>query len=75
MAKWAKDKEPKALKEVSREQFALWSFERDKKVELYEEEETFESISREEREGYLEEAEYFLSLDKSEWPNDILERL
>jgi len=62
--------------EVSKEQFAKWSFERDRSVGLFDEDDEWNTLDAEEREEYLDEAEYYLTKHpKDDWPEDILERL
>lgn len=61
--------------DVTVEQFAMWSFERDKSEGLYGKYRTYESLPCDEVAGYLTEASYYMKGAKSDWPNDILERL
>jgi hypothetical protein len=60
---------------MTREKFALWSFERDRGVGLYERSVRFENIHAEDKEAYLSEADHYLKLPYHEWPIDIVERL
>lgn len=66
----------------SRMQFAQWSFERDRAVGCFApapQIRTFSCLSDEERQVYLEEADFYLAKPADawldEWPEDILERL
>lgn len=60
--------------EVTQEQFAIWSFERDREVNLYSMDAKFENLPKDEWESYLEEADYYLK-ETDDWPVDILDRL
>ena len=68
--------------EVTREQFALWSFERDRDEEqrgFFPDERTlpnsWEELPRDDKVVYLSEADYYLKLPRGHWPADILTRL
>lgn len=60
---------------VTKEQFAIWSFERDKEVGLYPKDLPFECLPKDEQEAYVSEAEFYLGKPQAEWPDDILQRL
>lgn len=63
--------------DVTREMFAEWSFERDRNLGLIYGR-SFHSLLQTDKEAYLEEADYYLSMcdnDSTGWPVDILERL
>jgi hypothetical protein len=58
-------------KVITKEQFALWSFERDKKEKALDRNDTFEDL----KDIYLEEAEYYLSKQSPlGYPDDIIAR-
>ena len=60
---------------ITKEQFAIWSFENDRRKGLYHRSMQFDALDNEDKEGYLEEAEYYLSGESNiGWPNDILRR-
>ena len=63
------------MKEITRELFAEWSFLRDQTVGLYKKSMTWNDVVQEEKQSYLEEADYYLSKEKDNWPLDILERM
>jgi hypothetical protein len=63
---------------MTRQTFALWSFQRDLKVGLYDEEgdpQTWDELEQSEKEVYLEEADHYLALPSSEWPDDVIDRM
>ncbi len=60
---------------INKVTFGKLSFENDKNNGLYARTDTWDTISQTERDDYLEEAEYYLSRPKDEWPTDILERI
>jgi len=60
---------------VTREQFAKWSLEWDVAQGNMPRGSTLETLSAEEREIYLGEADAYLAMDREDWPLDILERL
>jgi len=60
---------------VTREQFAKWSLEYDIEQGNMPPDAQLETLCEDEREVYLDEADYYLELDKEDWPNDVLERL
>jgi len=64
---------------MTRERFALWSFERDLKAGCYLEEvpriTAWHQLPIDEQEIYLEEADMYLKKSMAEWPEDILERM
>jgi len=60
---------------LDRERFARLSFERDKGCELYPKSQKFETLPGDEKQGYLDEADYYLSRPVAEWPDDIIVRL
>lgn len=62
----------------SRMQFAQWSFERDRAAGCFADApqvKTFFCLSDEERQAYMEEADFYFAKPMDEWPEDILERL
>ena len=63
------------MTKITREQFALWSFERDRSVGLYSRAQTWQNLPKDEKDDYLEEADYYMKLSRCDWPEDILERL
>ena len=66
------------ISEVTQEQFAQWSFERDFEVGEFDDDlkiKVFNDLSSDERDIYMEEAEYYLTGSKIGWPMDILARL
>lgn len=66
---------------ITAEQFATWSFERDQAVGLFPESTSFATLGADERDGYLEEARFYLKGGPEPkgrwpgWPSDILERV
>ena len=46
--------------EVSKEQFAKWSFERDRSVGLFGEDEEWSTLDAEERKDYIKEAGHYM---------------
>ena len=67
------------MKEITKEQFAIWSFERDLSAGCFDEEinkpKSLNDLSSEEYRTYLDEAEMYFTLSREDWPIDILERL
>lgn len=66
------------IEKVTATQFAQWSFERDLKEGLFDDEDKISSwkqLPKKEKQIYLAEAEEYLNKPLSEWPIDILERL
>jgi len=67
------------ISEVSREQFATWSVERDIAAGGFDEDpniKSFSDLPKEEQKIYLDEADYYLTKHpKDDWPTDILVRL
>jgi hypothetical protein len=62
--------------EVTVEQFAHWSFERDRQVGLYPNTKKFNKLPADERQSYMDEAKFYIdSVPRDNWPEDILERL
>jgi hypothetical protein len=61
--------------EVSLPQFASWLFERDKNARLYDEGDTYLNIEQEERDGYIEEAMFCMTLPSEDWPEEVLAHL
>lgn len=61
---------------ISKKQFAVWSFERDRSVGLYPDTIQFNDLDAEEKKTYLEEAIWYIKkVDKDHWPDDIKEKL
>ena len=69
---------PKITKsEITREIFAEWTFQRDRKLGLIYGR-SFHLLLEADKDCYLEEADFYLSMgddDPTGWPLDILERL
>lgn len=63
---------------ITREEFALWTFERDRSVGLYKKSAKWETLDKEDQDLYLEEADYYIKLGPHGgigWPNHILDRM
>lgn len=54
--------------------FAIWSFEYDRLCGIYTKESMFKDLSAEDKADYLSEADYHLSSENVELPQDIIER-
>lgn len=69
---------PKKLRkeEVTKEQFAKWSFERDMRLDITDNI-RWEDTSQEEKDLYLDEANFYFTDEKmkDDWPLDIMVRL
>jgi hypothetical protein len=64
------------INEVTREQFAQWSFEQDRRYGLYHHKQLWSQLPEPEQKQYLEEADHYLNdHSKDDWPVDILVRL
>lgn len=61
--------------EVTRLQFAQWSFERDRLLNMYPRRMPWTELPEDEKVVYLEEADYYLKGVVADWPVDILKRL
>jgi hypothetical protein len=78
-AKFSQIRQGKQVKEevekvkISKEQFALLLFEQDKNIDhFYDEEETFEAISQDDRDGFMRYAECYLdNFDQQAWPEYV----
>ena len=62
---------------ITREQFARWSFFRDRRVGCFSHPapKSFSKLPKEDQELYLEEADFYLGKPLVDWPIDILKRL
>ena len=63
--------------EVTQDQFAQWSFERDLKEGLFQGTtiRAFSDLESEEQGTYQQEAHFYLTQHRDDWPTDILKRL
>lgn len=63
---------------ITRDEFALWSFERDRTVGLHKRSTKWEDLDKEEQDLYLEEADYYIKEGPDSgigWPCHILDRM
>lgn len=61
--------------DVTKQQFAEWSFQRDRLLNMYPRKMPWTELPADEKLIYLEEAEVYLKLPASEWPVDIRRKL
>jgi len=62
--------------EVTQQQFAEWSFERDQSIGIYPGRTSLADLPEDEQNQYQEEAAYYLNEHpKDDWPKDIMVRL
>ena len=60
---------------ISKEDFAKWTFEFEKKSEMYDESMTWDKLHPAEQDLFKQEAEFYFTMPLDKWPLDVLDRL